>query len=185
MDSQPMPKVTQVIFMAPERLPKRRMSTLAQPTIAPKIRVIAPTMTTKGCAVGAPSKITWLRTTRYTPAVTIVAAWISADTGVGPAIASPSQLCSGNCADLLQAPSSNSRPIAVSVPLLAPATPASTPAKLTVPNVANMSMIATDMPKSPTRLATNALLAAAALAGTWFQKPMSRYDARPTPSQPT
>jgi hypothetical protein len=32
-----------------------------------------------------------LRATRYTPAVTIVAAWMSADTGVGPAIASGSQ----------------------------------------------------------------------------------------------
>jgi hypothetical protein len=34
-----------------------------------------------------------------------------------------------------------------------------------VPNVANMIMIATDRPKSPTRFATNALLAAAAYAG--------------------
>jgi hypothetical protein len=31
------------------------------------------------------------RATMYTPAVTIVAAWISAETGVGPAIASGSQ----------------------------------------------------------------------------------------------
>jgi hypothetical protein len=30
----------------------------------------------------------------------MVAAWISADTGVGPAIASGSQTNSGNCADL-------------------------------------------------------------------------------------
>ena len=43
-------------------------------------------------AVGASAKITLVRTTRYTPAVTIVAAWISADTGVGPAIASGSQV---------------------------------------------------------------------------------------------
>ena len=34
------------------------------------------------------------------PAATIVAAWISALIGVGPAIASGSQVCSGNCADL-------------------------------------------------------------------------------------
>jgi hypothetical protein len=32
-----------------------------------------------------------MRVIRYTPAVTIVAAWMSADTGVGPAIASGSQ----------------------------------------------------------------------------------------------
>ena len=42
--------------------------------------------------------------TRYSPAFTIVAAWISAETGVGPSIASGSQTCSGNCADLPTAP---------------------------------------------------------------------------------
>ena len=35
-----------------------------------------------------------------TPAVTMVAAWISAETGVGPSIASGSQMCRKNCADL-------------------------------------------------------------------------------------
>ena len=49
----------------------------------------------------------------YTPAVTIVAAWIKALTGVGPSIASGSQTCSGNWALLPQAPSNNSRQIAV------------------------------------------------------------------------
>ena len=38
------------------------------------------------------------------PAATIVAAWMSADTGVGPSIASGSQTCSGSCADLPTAP---------------------------------------------------------------------------------
>ena len=37
-------------------------------------------------------------------AATMVTAWISADTGVGPSIASGSQMCSGNCADLPTAP---------------------------------------------------------------------------------
>ena len=50
------------------------------------------------------------RATRYTPAVTIVAAWISAETGVGPAIASGSQTCSGICADLPQAPMKSRMP---------------------------------------------------------------------------
>ena len=35
-----------------------------------------------------------------TPAVTMVAAWISAETGVGPSMASGSQVCRKNCADL-------------------------------------------------------------------------------------
>ena len=57
---------------------------------------MAPTMTTNNCAVGAASNIKLERVIKYTPAVTIVAAWISAETGVGPAIASPSHACSGN-----------------------------------------------------------------------------------------
>ena len=44
-----------------------------------------------------------------TPAVTIVAAWISAETGVGPSIASGSQVCSPSCADLPIAPTNSSR----------------------------------------------------------------------------
>ena len=44
-----------------------------------------------------------------TPAVTIVAAWIRAETGVGPSIASGSQVCSRNCADLPIAPMNSSR----------------------------------------------------------------------------
>ena len=38
------------------------------------------------------AKSTLVRATRYTPAVTIVAAWIRAETGVGPAMASGSQV---------------------------------------------------------------------------------------------
>ena len=55
------------------------------------------------------------RATMYTPAVTIVAAWIKALTGVGPSMASGSQTCSGNWALLPQAPTSSSRQIAVAV----------------------------------------------------------------------
>ena len=41
---------------------------------------------------------------RKTPAVTIVAEWIRAETEVGPSIASGNQLCKGNWADLPIAP---------------------------------------------------------------------------------
>ncbi len=40
------------------------MSSFAQPTTAPKTSVMAPTMTTTSCAVGAASKIGAERTTR-------------------------------------------------------------------------------------------------------------------------
>ena len=39
-------------------------------------------------------------------------------------------------------------------------------------------------PKSPTRLTTNALMAAAFASGFVYQKPISKYEKRPTPSQP-
>jgi len=51
-----------------------------------------------------------------TPAATMVAAWIRAETGVGPAMASGSQTCSGNCADLETAPQKTSTPASVSSP---------------------------------------------------------------------
>ena len=54
------------------------------------------------------------RSSRYTPAVTSVAAWIKAETGVGPSIASGSQVCRPNWADLPIAASKSSRPIIVS-----------------------------------------------------------------------
>ena len=92
----------------------------------------------------------------------MVAAWMSADTGVGPAMASPSQDCSGNCADLPVAPSRRSSPSAVSVAVLAWGAPAAMLAKSTLPNVANINAMAMVRPRSPTRLTKNALLAAVA-----------------------
>ena len=56
------------------------------------------------------------RAIMYTPAVTIVAAWISAETGVGPSIASGSQTYRGIWADLPTAPRNMSSVIAVASP---------------------------------------------------------------------
>ena len=67
------------------------MSHCLSPTEAAKTAVRAPTNTTVRPADGAIENSTLLRAIRYTPAVTIVAAWISAETGVGPAMASGSQ----------------------------------------------------------------------------------------------
>src|SRR5512142_1091971 len=66
--------------------------------------VTAPMVATVSWTVGASENSTWVRAMRYTPAVTIVAAWINALTGVGPAIASGSHVWSGNWADLPIAP---------------------------------------------------------------------------------
>src|SRR4051812_24746201 len=99
---------------------------------------------------------------------------MSAETGVGPAIASRSQDCNGTWADLPHAARSSSSPMTVSVVLDAPGAASATPAIDTVPNVANITMMATDSPVSPTRLTMNAFLAAVAYAGRWFQNPISR-----------
>src|SRR4051795_8638369 len=111
------------------------MSSLAQPIQAPKSSVTVPTTTTAVLAAEDSAKIAWLRVMRYTPAVTIVAAWIRADTGVGPSMASSSQDCSGTWADLPQAASRSNRPSTVIV--VSDTSPASslTVEKSTVPNV--------------------------------------------------
>ena len=61
----------------------------------------------------------------------MVAAWIRAETGVGPSMASGSQVCSGSCADLAKAPTRMRRQAATSVPSFSEKTssaPANTPA---------------------------------------------------------
>ena len=92
----------------------RLMSFCTRPMVAAKIAVVAPMKVTKVCAFGASSNSGDSRATMKTPAVTMVAAWISADTGVGPSIASGSQVCSRNCADLPIAPMNSSRQMSVS-----------------------------------------------------------------------
>ena len=92
----------------------------------------------------------------------MVAAWIRADTGVGPAIASPSHACNGNCADLPAAAINNMMPIAVKVVVDVCGAASLMPANETVPIDANAIMIARERPKSPTRFITNAFLAAVA-----------------------
>src|SRR3954447_21963484 len=115
----------------------------------------------------------------------MVAAWIRADTGVGPSIASGSQVCSGNWPDLPHAPSRSSRPSAVAVVADSLPTPLNTSAYWVEPIVANIVKMPMDRPASPTRFIRNAFLPAVAALGRRYQNEISRYDARPTPSQPT
>ena len=69
-----------------------------------KSAVVAPMTSTNESAVSDSSNSGDMRATMKMPAVTIVAAWISAEIGVGPSIESGSQTCSGTCADLPIAP---------------------------------------------------------------------------------
>ena len=69
-----------------------------------KNAVIAPITMTTPSAISDSSNSGDMRATMKMPAVTIVAAWIKAEIGVGPSIESGSQTCSGAWADLPMAP---------------------------------------------------------------------------------
>src|SRR5690242_15133689 len=71
---------------------------------AMKKHVMAPMITTTESAASESSKSGDMRATMKMPAVTIVAAWMRAEMGVGPSIESGSHTCSGNCALLPIAP---------------------------------------------------------------------------------
>src|SRR5438105_5469106 len=66
--------------------------------------VMAPMTSTTDSAVSESSNSGDMRATMKMPAVTIVAAWISAEMGVGPSMESGSHTCNGICADLPMAP---------------------------------------------------------------------------------
>ena len=118
-----------------------------------------------------------------------MAAWIRAETGVGPSIASGSQVCSGSCADLANAPTRIIRHAATSVPSLRPnrpsSAPANTPAKSSAPVLSNSRNAATTRPTSPITLMTNALMPARVAVSRRYQNEISRYDAAPTKAHPT
>src|SRR5271170_1297046 len=69
-----------------------------------KNAVVAPMINTVDSAVSDSSNNGDIRATMKIPAVTMVAAWIRAEIGVGPSIESGSHTCNGNCADLPMAP---------------------------------------------------------------------------------
>src|ERR671935_1239362 len=86
------------------------MSVWVKAIDAARIAVKMPIAATNDRTVGARANSVLARATRYTPALTIVAAWISAETGVGPSIASGSQTCNGNWALLPTQPQKIPRP---------------------------------------------------------------------------
>src|SRR5476649_171214 len=80
------------------------MSLFTMPSSPMKNAVVAPTINTNDSAVSDSSNSGDMRATMKMPAVTMVAAWISAEIGVGPSMESGSHTCSGICADLPMAP---------------------------------------------------------------------------------
>ena len=114
----------------------------------------------------------------------MVAAWISAETGVGPSIASGSQTCSGNCADLPTAPQKISS--AMTVAAVPVSSPAATPVRIvemsSVPKTATSPIRPSAKPTSPTRFVMKAFFAARPGSRFVYQKPINRYEERPTSS---
>ena len=114
----------------------------------------------------------------------MVAAWISAETGVGPSIASGNQVWSRNCADLPIAPMNNSRQSVVRIstsqlPKMQRLPDEAgrgwnTVLKSSVPKMRNTPKIPSEKPKSPMRLTMKALIAAAFALGRSYQNPMSK-----------
>src|SRR4051812_40460720 len=87
------------------------MSYCTNAAVAAKNAVIIPKIAINDDEFGNETNRFELRITKKIPAVTIVAALISADTGVGPSIASGSQVCKPNCADFPTAASNKHKPI--------------------------------------------------------------------------
>jgi hypothetical protein len=80
------------------------MSDNNKPELAAKIEVMEPLNPTNNSAFGLNSNSQDIFIIRKTPAVTIVAACINAETGVGPSIASGNHVCNKICADFPTAP---------------------------------------------------------------------------------
>src|ERR1700735_3960054 len=153
----------------------RLMSFCTRPTVAAKIAVVAPMKVTKAEAVGASSNKGDNRATMNTQAVTMVAAWIKAETGVGPSMASGNQVCRRNCSDLAIATMNSRRHMVVSASTfqlrkwkLLPTRLgawANTVSKSIAPGRKKDVKMPSERPKSPTRLTMKALIAAALASG--------------------
>src|SRR6478609_519888 len=96
------------------------MSYCVSATSAMKSAVIAPITSTTDLAVSLNSYSGDMRATMKMPAVTMVAAWISAEIGVGPSMESGSHTCSGNCALLPIAPMNRQMQVTVTSIQLVP-----------------------------------------------------------------
>jgi len=151
------------------------MSFCTSPMVAATKAVAAPIATMKASACGAYSINGDIRETRNTPAVTMVAAWIKAETGVGPSIASGNQVCRKSCADLPIAPTKSRKAMrlaafqSVQRKRTLVSASAGAAAKTSSRRIESVSRKIAAMPsakpKSPTRLTTKALIAAALAEG--------------------
>jgi hypothetical protein len=103
---------------------------------------------------------------------------MSAETGVGPAIASGSHTWSGNCADLPIVPPNNSNAAAATSAVDAPSPATSSPISRMFDVSRPVAKTSAKMPNmngtSPTRVVMNALIAAFEFVFSSHQCPISR-----------
>lgn len=132
--------------------------------------------------------------TKKIPAVTIVAAWIKAETGVGPSMASGNQACKPSWADLPNAPSNkkkqitfnklNSTPKKKKLELDKYGIILNKVKKFNDPISLKIKTIPVKIKKSPIRLTSMAFKADFNAGRRVFQKLINKYEHKPTPSQP-
>ena len=118
----------------------------------------------------------------------MVAAWMRAETGVGPSMASGSQVWNGTWADFANAPTRSRMHPATRSPSLggnAAWTCLKVSRKSSEPEPRNtMKYVPSTRPTSPITLMTKALIPARVAVVRRNQKLMSMYDAAPTKAQP-
>src|SRR6266705_1019591 len=164
------------------------MSHCFRAMVAANSAVRAPTPATTALATGASANSTPQRATRYTPAVTIVAAWIRAETGVGPCIASGSHVYKGIWADLpVQPRNKNSVMAVISAPPggKVPAARENTSPKSSDPVARNSRNIATRNPTSPILFTMNTSFQESESISKENQNASTREHLNPPHTQPT
>jgi hypothetical protein len=83
------------------------------------------------------------------------------------------------------APARSSREIAVAAPWVSSLAPSpNTAPKSSVPRCNQIRTMPSSIAASPMRVVTNAFFAALEASGRSYQKPINRYEHRPTPSHP-
>jgi len=87
----------------------RLISNCVSPTVPANTAVVAPNIIIAHKPIALLFSQFDIRISKNTPAVTIVAAWINAETGVGPSIASGNQVCKPTCADFPTAAAKNNK----------------------------------------------------------------------------
>ena len=122
-------------------------------------------------------------TKRITPATTIVAEWINADTGVGPFIAFGNHMLKGNWADLVSTPIIiKIIPVDINIEFSGRIVE-SNKIKLSDPNLDTIIIIPDKKNKSPTLVIQKAIVEDLIASSSLFQNPIRKYDAKPRNSQ--